>query len=242
MANPFEQYGVTDDEARGIVKMENGDEVLRRTCGCVLMVRPVSSLRPDLVAPLPLTCISPCPAHSIVDEVAEYPSAPLPSTEGMSAPTAYMSTPRPAVDPKKIAEWKVDPPGCDCDPEAGEDCACPAREALPALLAEREEMLTRLKESQTTLRDTYRHLDPSGLSDVPLTMLAKAVRGTHDAALALLREVEWADDGSASCHFCDGHRPGGILEPGLYVNDSTGLRDWRIGHARDCRLAAFLRP
>jgi hypothetical protein len=105
-----------------------------------------------------------------------------------------------------------------------------ARVGLQALLSEREWLTASLADLRTETRDAYRHLDPSGLSDVPLTMLAEAVRRTHDAALSLLREVEWAgrlSDGKTPC--CPSCR--GPME---------GL-DGRPLHTPDCRLAAVLR-
>jgi hypothetical protein len=97
-----------------------------------------------------------------------------------------------AIDPKKIAEWKVAVflamHGED-QVESTNELGITAREAIPDLLAERAEML------------------------------------------ALLRDVEWSDRDHVQrrcCRFCGEYAP-------------EGDRDDSLGHALDCRLAAFLK-
>jgi hypothetical protein len=54
----------------------------------------------------------------------------------------------------------------------------------------------------------------------------------------LLRELEWPGD-CGDCYFCDGHAPSEGEVAGTVVPSDDG-RPWRVGHAPDCRLAAFL--
>lgn len=94
-----------------------------------------------------------------------------------------------------------------------------AREALPALLSERESLLAEnrktLEAYESLVRDVKRTEDPGSLA---------RLRAERESLLSLLREVEWAGlecDSNPACPVCY------ELEPGP--------------HKPDCRLAAFLK-
>ena len=105
-------------------------------------------------------------------------------------------------------------------PDANAAFIAAAREALPALLAERDEILGHYQARKELCRKTEEDL-----------LVAQRER---DAALSLLREVEWSgtENGQDACPDCCGYRnppPGDLAVHGA-----------RLGHAPGCRLAALL--
>lgn len=124
------------------------------------------------------------------------------------------------IDPKKIEEWRATYLRVVGTMAESPDVARIVAEAFPALLAEREEILSALA---PLVRD---------IGDPIPEMVRRAVEwglardGAREEMLALLRKIQWQGDISegagndALCPACLG----------------TPQR----GHGPDCRLAAFL--
>lgn len=135
------------------------------------------------------------------------------------------------IDPKKIEEWRklvaissqpylsvmtTGGYGAPGDIWWESDYLPAAGDALPELLAEREESLALLSEC---------------------VVLKREAAANWRAALALLREVEWVGKGEVNprhCPVCLGLKPGDS-------RSLFGIDDERDGHAPDCRLAAMLK-
>lgn len=124
-------------------------------------------------------------------------------------------------------DWHGESPAYACEPTLAI-----AREAIPALLSEREE-LQRQRDEACKL---------AGFPSWKAEYLAKVERRRAEdekfarEALSVLREVEWSRPGGAdgclyTCPSC--HRP----KP--WTSDRGITLD---GHSPDCRLAALLKP
>lgn len=152
-----------------------------------------------------------------------------------------------ALDPKKIAERKAlaeapAPPPVEVVTDKsnadalrlGVRLAHLAREAVPALLSEREEVLRELEARRATA--------DSQIAALPPGMTFREVMAEREKLLALLREVEWGglvksddrEEMGEGCPCCGGIRPGAPNEC------CAKAYKFRIGHSPNCRLAAFL--
>lgn len=142
---------------------------------------------------------------------------------------AYVS----AVDPRFPEDGTIVVFGGETTRGDGEDMdrdfILASREALPALLSERGELLTQVEQLVGDVRTVSEDYTD--------------VRRERESLLSLLREVEWVrrenvEHGVRECPRCWRIHPDDVA---LAVEDGWLYPEKIAGHASDCRLAAFLR-
>lgn len=138
-----------------------------------------------------------------------------------------------AIDPKQTEEWRSILAEAtqglreEGDPRA---LAMVAAVAVPALLAEREEMLAAIREAvELTQRPGLDTSARWALEDLAAFLPAGPRGGRLTEALSVLRKMEWASErrymrGAVRVQFCPACRS-----------------DQAAGHTADCRLASLLR-